>query len=85
MILDLGPFFWLVSVHIPSSLKLSLAETEAVGPIAKYRLKVLKGINDKVIFPNSSNNFCPFDYVLLPQTEPFFRPCQANEHVYFVS
>lgn len=59
--------------------------TEAVGPIAKYRLKVLKGINDKVIFRNSSNNFCPFDYVLLAQTEPFFRPCPANEHVYFVS
>lgn len=42
-------------------------------------------MNDKVIFRNTSNNFCPFDYVLLAQTEPFFRPCPANEHVYFVS
>jgi len=83
--LDFGSvFFACFRLHL-LFLQIVSRTTEALGPTAKYRLKVLKGMNDKVIFRNNSNNFCPFDYVLLAQTEPFFRPCPANEHVYFVS
>lgn len=44
--------------------------TDAAGPTAKYRSRVLKDMSDKGVVRNHSNNSCLFDYVLLAQTEP---------------